>query len=157
MSYDLENGEISAVYRPDGSVDGVVRPKSAVRFVAPGSVTEGRYSLFRWDMQPQAGGPEPHFHRTFSEAFYIMSGTVRLYNGREWEEAQAGDYLYVPEGGIHAFSNDSGEHASMLVLYAPGTPRERFFTASAELANSGRELTPEEWTTFLAEHDQYTA
>lgn len=157
MSYDLENGEISAVYRPNGSVDGVVRPQSAVRFVAPGSVTEGRYSLFRWDMQPQAGGPEPHFHRTFSEAFYIVSGTVRLYNGREWEEAQAGDYLYVPEGGIHAFDNDSGEPASMLVLYAPGTPRERFFAASAELANSGRELTPEEWTTFLAEHDQYTA
>lgn len=157
MSYGLERGEISALYRPDSVVDGVVRPKSAVRFVAPGSVTESRYGLFRWNMQPQAGGPEPHFHRTFSEAFYIVSGRVRLYDGREWVEAQAGDYLYVPEGGIHAFSNDSDKPASMLILYSPGTPRERFFTASAEIANSGQELTPEEWTVFLAEHDQYTA
>jgi quercetin dioxygenase-like cupin family protein len=43
-----------------------------------------------------------------------MEGTVRLYNGETWIDAVKGDFLYVPQGGIHAFSNESGE-------VAPGT------------------------------------
>lgn len=31
-----------------------------------------------------------------SEAFYVLSGTVSLYNGTEWVDGHAGDFLYVP-------------------------------------------------------------
>ena len=34
-----------------------------------------------------------------------------------------GDFLFVPEGGIHGFRNESGAPASMLLLFAPGAPR----------------------------------
>ncbi len=61
----------------------------------------------------------------------------------------------MPEGGIHAFDAASDEPASMLILYAPGIARERFFAATTEIANSGRQLSPEEWTAFFAEHDQF--
>jgi len=155
MSYDDPQGRISAILRPDSEVDGLIRPKTAMRFTAPGSVTAGRYGLFRHDMQPRAGGPQPHFHRTFSEAFYVLSGTVSLYDGNGWVEADAGDYLHVPEGGIHAFSNRSDEPASMLILFAPGFPREEYFRGLAEIADAGRELSPEEMTAFLASHDQF--
>jgi mannose-6-phosphate isomerase-like protein (cupin superfamily) len=49
------------------------------------------------------GGAAPHFHRTFSESFYILSGTVALYDGASWTDGTAGDFHYAPEGGIHAF------------------------------------------------------
>jgi mannose-6-phosphate isomerase-like protein (cupin superfamily) len=155
MSYDDPRGEVSAVFRPDAEVEGLVRPKTATRFTAPGSVTDGRYGLFRWDMQPRAGGPQPHFHRTFSEAFYVLSGAVDLYDGNDWVVARGGDFLHVPEGGIHAFSNRTREPASMLILFAPGIAREEYFRGLAEIADSGRELSPEEMTAFLAQHDQY--
>ncbi|WP_367135549.1 cupin domain-containing protein [Saccharothrix sp. HUAS TT1] len=70
-------------------------------------------------MRPPAGGPAAHFHKTFSESFHVISGTVRLYDGETWVNATAGDFLYVPEGGVHAFRNDSDDPASMLILFAP--------------------------------------
>jgi quercetin dioxygenase-like cupin family protein len=155
MTYIPEHGEINAVARLDAEMPRIERATPSVQLVAPGSITHDRYGLFRWNMQPHAGGPKPHFHRTFSEAFYILEGTVRLYDGRQWIDAQPGDFVHVPEGGIHAFDAESDLPAAMLILFAPGLARERFFEATAEIANSGRELTSEEWTAFYAEHDQF--
>ena len=59
---------------------------------------------------------------------------MRLYNGKAWVDATAGDFSYVPEGGIHAFRNESGLAASMLILFAPGAPREDYFETLARLA-----------------------
>jgi mannose-6-phosphate isomerase-like protein (cupin superfamily) len=84
----------------------------------------GLYGLFRWDMGPRSGGPRPHHHKTFSEAFCVLDGTVQLGDGNEWVDARAGDFLYVPQSGIHAFRNDNDACASMLILFAPGALRD---------------------------------
>ncbi|MGI8708181.1 MAG: cupin domain-containing protein [Actinomycetota bacterium] len=102
-----------------------------------------------------AGGASTHFHRTFSESFYVLDGTVRLYDGRDWVDAGARDFLHVPEGGVHGFHNEGDAAASMLILFAPAPPRERYFQELAEIISSGREMTDEEWTDFFARHDQY--
>ncbi|MBC6447862.1 cupin domain-containing protein [Actinokineospora sp. HBU206404] len=153
--YLADTGEVGGIYRQAGEVEALERPTTTARFVAPGSVTEGRFGLFRWQMAPRAGGPGAHFHRTFSESFYVIGGTVRLFNGETWVDATAGDFLYVPEGGIHAFRNDSDEPADMLILFAPGPPRERYFQELAEVADKGLELSHEEWVDLWARHDQY--
>jgi quercetin dioxygenase-like cupin family protein len=155
VTYLGDSGEISATYRPLGEVENLIRPKVTNRFVATGDVTNGEFGLFEYSMAPKAGGPAAHFHRTFSESFFILEGTVRLYNGENWVNATKGDFLYVPQGGIHAFGNNTDEPASMLILFAPAPPREQYFKALAELIDSGRELTPEERAEFLAKHDQY--
>ena len=36
------------------------------------------------------GGADPHFHKTFSESFYVLEGTVRLFNGETWIDAVKG-------------------------------------------------------------------
>ncbi len=154
MSYTGQ-GEASGTILPADSVDRVPIRQSTARFVARGSLTDGRFGLFRWDMQAHAGGPAPHFHRTFSESFFILSGTVRLYDGRTWAEGREGDFFHVPDGGIHAFRNEAGAPASMLILFAPAPPREAYFTELAEIAASGRTLSPDEWTELYARHDQY--
>jgi mannose-6-phosphate isomerase-like protein (cupin superfamily) len=94
-------------------------------FTAPGSATNGQYGLFEWNMTGTPGGADPHFHKRFSESFYIMEGTVRLFNGETWIDAVKGDFLYVPQGGIHAFSNESGAAARMLIMFAPGPTSTR--------------------------------
>ena len=155
MSYQGD-GEVSAVYHAADAVDRLqVSATTTGSFIAPGSLTAGRYGLFRWDMQAQAGGAGAHFHRTFSESFFILSGTVRLFNGDKWVDASAGDFLYVPEGGIHGFRNEADEAASMLILFAPGPPRERYFQELAEITASGRQLSDEDWTELFTRHDQY--
>lgn len=148
-------GEINATYRPADTPPELDRPKTRSKFLATGELTDGHFGLFQWDMAPRAGGPDAHFHKTFSESFYVLDGTVRLYDGATWVTAVKGDYLYVPPTGIHAFRNDSDEPASMLILFAPGFPRERYFLELAEIATSGRQLSQEEHTEFLASHDQH--
>ncbi|PZS29333.1 MAG: cupin domain-containing protein [Pseudonocardiales bacterium] len=158
MSFPTESGEISAIYRAPADVPGIIiGSRTQARLVAPGSLTGGQFGLFEWNMPGRAGGPDAHFHKTFSESFYILSGTVKLYDGARWVAATPGDFLYVPAGGIHAFHNDADVAASMLILFAPGAPRERYFQELADNAATGRTLTEDEWTELFARHDQYRA
>jgi mannose-6-phosphate isomerase-like protein (cupin superfamily) len=158
VSYSHDIGEVSARLRAGGDVEQLtMRSGTVARFVAPGSVTAGQFGLFEWTMLPRSGGPGAHFHKTFSESFYIMSGTVRLYDGAAWADASKGDFLYVPAGGVHAFRNDGAEPASMLILFAPGAPREAYFRELADIAAAGRQLSQDEWTALFARHDQYRA
>jgi quercetin dioxygenase-like cupin family protein len=155
VSYEHTDGEISAVYRPLARVADLVGPTASTTFVVPGSLTHRQFGIFRRDMKPHAGGPDAHIHRTFSESFYMLEGRVRFYDGRDWVEAKAGDFLYVPKGGIHAFKADSDKPASMLILFAPGKAREAFFREMEEIRISGRKLTDRQWTELYARHDQY--
>jgi quercetin dioxygenase-like cupin family protein len=155
VSYTGDVGEVSAVWRPVAEVPTIDRPLTQARLVGTGDVTRKQFGLFEWRMGPHAGGPAAHFHKTFSESFYVISGTVRLFNGETWVNATAGDFLYVPEGGVHAFRNDGDDPASMLILFAPAPPREEYFRELAEIAESGRQLSPEEWAELYARHDQY--
>jgi mannose-6-phosphate isomerase-like protein (cupin superfamily) len=152
------------VYFGDGEANVVLRAAGAEpdlrsgattegHYLATGASTGGKFGLYRWDMLGPPTGPGPHFHRTMTESFFVLSGTVRLYAGDKWVDGTAGDYLYVPEGGIHGFRNESGEPASILILFAPGAPREAYFEGLAELANTGRTMSPEEAEEFYRRHD----
>jgi quercetin dioxygenase-like cupin family protein len=150
--------QVTARYRPAADVEQVTYASgSSTRFVAPGSVTDHEFGLFEWHLPPSGGGPDPHFHKTFSESFYVVAGTIGFYNGDSWISARPGEFLYVPRNGVHAFRNDADVPASMLILFAPAPPRENYFRALAEIAESGRTLTDDEWTELLARHDQYRA
>lgn len=155
MSHPSPGGEVSAVLRPDDSIEPLMVGTTTARFVATGSVTNGHFGLFRWDMSAQAGGATPHYHRTFTESFYVLSGSVRLFDGAAWVSATAGDFLFVPERGIHGFRNESGQPASLLILFTPGSPREAYFRELAEIRASGRTLSDDEWTDLYTRHDQY--
>ncbi len=150
-----ESGEASATYRPTSHEPDLVYPNGIrVHYLAKGSTTRGLFGLYRWEMGPAAGGPAPHFHRTITESFYILEGTLRIYDGRSWIDARPGDFVNVPEGGIHAFRNESGAPAAMLIHFAPGAPREAFFEGNARFAREGRPAH-RELTEFLRLHDQY--
>ena len=127
---------------------------SRLRMVAPGRATAGRYGLLEYHVAPHSPGASPHFHRTFSESFYVLTGELTIYAAGAWQPYRPGDYALVHEGGAHGFRNDGDEWASFLILFAPGIARESFFTEMAEIRRSGRTLTPEELTAFYARHDQ---
>ncbi|MEV5413097.1 cupin domain-containing protein [Thermopolyspora sp. NPDC052614] len=154
--YLKDHGVASATFRSaDVQPDLVIGVRSRVGYLATGASTEGQFGLYRWDLAAVPHNPVAHFHKTFSESFFVLEGTVSLYNGERWRDATPGDFLYVPPGGTHAFNNTSDAPASMLVLFTPGAPREAYFQELADIAASGRQLTDEEWTELYARHDQY--
>jgi uncharacterized RmlC-like cupin family protein len=155
VSYTAETGETSAIAVPSASMKRLDLKSGTVgRFVATATLTRGQYGLYRWDMPANAGGAGGHFHRSFSEAFYVLDGTPTLFNGQAWAPAAPGDFMYVPEGGIHGFRNDSAAPASMLILFAPGIAREAYFEELAEIGWSGRAMTKADWDELYARHDQ---
>ncbi|OZM83596.1 cupin domain-containing protein [Pseudonocardia sp. MH-G8] len=160
--YFGNTGEINAVFRPATTEADFVSPPVATtgptvargtdyHYLSTTASTGGEYGLYRVEMGPEFGGPSTHFHKAMSESFFILSGTIGLFDGRRWIDATAGDYLYVPVGGLHAFRNESGEPASMLMLFAPGAPREEYFEGVTQLAG----LSDEERAAFFIRHDSF--
>ena len=157
MSYPepsyLGDPAVLASYRPASTDPDLPLPTGSASYLATGATTAGRFGLYRWDMGPEKGGARPHFHRSFSESFFVLSGAVRLYDGDRWAEGGPGDFFHVPDGGIHGFSNESGEPASMLILFTPGAPREAYFEGLVAMAEGRWQPTHEELEAFLVEHD----
>ena len=150
-----DTGEKSAVLRRADEPAELRTGSGFCHYLATGASTSGQFGLYRWDMGPGLSGPAPHFHRTMSESFFILSGTVRLYDGRVWSDARPGDFCFVPEGGIHAFRNESGADASMLILFAPGAAREAYFEGLVEIGQREQKPTPEEMQDFYLRHDNH--
>ena len=149
-----EPGLADATFRGAGhALEVTYRSGGTAHYLATGASTGGHFGLYRWEMPETPGGPGPHFHRSISESFFVVSGIVGLYDGTAWTEATAGDFLYVPEGAIHAFRNQHGP-ASMLILFAPGAPREDYFETLARVSE-GMTMTDEEKTAFYLRHDTF--
>ncbi|MGV9797786.1 cupin domain-containing protein [Mycobacterium sp. NPDC003449] len=152
VRYTEDKPEVSAWVRPadqppDYDSFGLVK----YHYLANQQQTGGDYGLYRVDISPQGGGPGPHFHRAMSEAFFVLSGTVRLYDGAEWRDGVQGDFLYVPPGGVHGFRNEADAPTSLLMLFAPGAPREAYFEGFGQLAD----LTDDERAEWFVKNDNY--
>ena len=148
--YVEETGEVSADFRPATiEPDLILGSGTRVTYLATGASTRQGFGLYHWSMDPNRHGGEPHFHRTFSESFYVLSGEVGFFDGNVWHEAGQGDFFYVPPGGIHAFRKLHGDPASMLVLFAPGAPREAYFEGLNEIGA----LTDVQRAGFFIAHD----
>jgi mannose-6-phosphate isomerase-like protein (cupin superfamily) len=150
-----EAGEASAVVRASSQAPDLTYPNGGtVHYLATTETTGGEFGLYRWEMSGPRSGPDPHYHRSISESFYVLSGTIRLYDGTRWLDGRPGDFMFVPEGGIHGFRNESGEPASMLLLFAPGASREDYFETLARIAG-GEVMTDEERLAFYLRHDNH--
>jgi mannose-6-phosphate isomerase-like protein (cupin superfamily) len=76
--YTAEEPEVSAWLKradqpPDYETAGV-----KYHYLANQQATDGDYGLYRVDIAPAGGGPPAHFHRAMSEAFFVLSGTMKL-------------------------------------------------------------------------------
>jgi hypothetical protein len=101
--------------------------------------------------EPRYLGDGGEFSAVYRSGDQVPELRVRLLHGQRWVDATPGDFLYVPEGGVHAFRNESGEPASMLLLFAPGAPREGYFEGLAGLGK----LAAEQRAAFMRYHDTF--
>ena len=75
VRYDGGLGEVGACsLRQHDAPREIQRPNLTVQYLATGESTDGQYGLYRWEMGPAPAGPDPHFHRTLTEAFYVLTG-----------------------------------------------------------------------------------
>ncbi len=146
-----DQGEISARVRRAGEEPDLMMATGTASYLATGPPPMGSSA--------STGGSDgiterarPPFPPQHLRVVLRSVGDGAAVQRESWTDATAGDFLYVPEGGVHAFRNDSGEPASMLILFAPGAPRDAYFEGLADL---GR-LSEEGKTEFFIRHDTYS-
>ena len=72
--YHDDTGEVSATYRAADHAPEVVYPNgNTVHYLATGEATHGLFGLYRWEFGTEVSGPDPHFHRTLTESFYVLT------------------------------------------------------------------------------------
>ena len=117
----------------------------------PATAPHGTFGLYRWTFGPDESGPDPHFHRSITESFYVLSGEVSLYDGTGWKTGRPGDFFHVPEGGLHGFRG--ANHSSMLLMFTPGRAARGLLR---DARRAGRApMTEEERVEFMLRHDTY--
>jgi quercetin dioxygenase-like cupin family protein len=113
----------------------------------------GRQCFSEWTVEAGDDGPPAHLHKKHQEAFFVVEGTLRFRAGEETIEAEAGSFIFIPPGVIHAFSNTSDEPARCVNAYVPGGI-EGFFVEVGE-AMAGGQPDPAEIKRLSAKYDVY--
>src|SRR5215813_1063828 len=123
----------------EGSTIGVVG--DVYRFLATGEDTNGNYAL--WEaIVPPGGGPPPHTHSREEEGFYILEGEITFTMGDQRLVARAGMFANMPVGTPHAFKNESGRPARMLISVAPAGLEQMFFECGVSLPEGATTALP---------------
>lgn len=94
-------------------------------YLSTGADTDGKFALMHGVIFPDAG-PPPHTHANEDEAFYVLKGTVAIYDDGERTEAKPGTWIRLPRGTRHWFRNESDEPVEMLIHVAPAGLEEFF-------------------------------
>jgi quercetin dioxygenase-like cupin family protein len=106
-----------------------------IRFNAVSEETGGEYSLFEATVPPRLGAP-PHIHHREAEAFYVLEGEFEFVKGEGAVRANAGDFLHVPRGVAHGFTNVGQGPARFLAILTPGGIHEQLLAALGEPAQA---------------------
>lgn len=118
------NSSITAVANLDG--DSVSIVGDTYRIIVGSEQTSGAYSLVDMLIPPN-GGPPPHSHVKFQEAFYIIDGEIEVITKDRKYTATKGSHVNIPfNGPVHKFINKTDKTTHMLCLITPAGMEKMF-------------------------------
>ena len=89
-----------------------------VEFLARSADTP-RFNLAIITIQPHAGGPPEHLHKTEDDSFYILEGELTFTVDDEQVVAGPGTFVLVPPEVPHTFANRGDVVARFINVHAP--------------------------------------
>jgi quercetin dioxygenase-like cupin family protein len=141
--------DLSPLHRPAGTGATYLGPGDVYRFLVSGAETGGAYFAME-AIVPPGGGPPPHIHRYEDETFYVLEGECDFLLGDRWVTAGVGDFINVPRGAVHCFSNRSAANAKLVLTFSPAGI-EHFFEETLERASDPNQPPPSD------NHDEVAA
>ncbi|HMH24685.1 MAG TPA: cupin domain-containing protein [Puia sp.] len=116
--------QLTTVNAQDGPSLSVVG--DTYRILISGEETGGAYTVIDMLIPPH-GGPGPHAHPTYQEAFYIMEGEIEVRTESGRYTAAKGSFVNIPLGGmVHQFKNETQIIAHMLCIITPAGMEKMF-------------------------------
>ena len=80
---------------------------------------------------PAQAGPPPHRH-PWEEIYFVLEGTLELFDDGSWSTASAGATGTVPPNQVHSYRLGSAE-TRFLTITGPGAARQFFEEMDAEI------------------------
>ncbi len=84
------------------------------------------------------GGPPPHTHSQEDELLYVQQGTLSVQVGDKALNVSVGDFVLMPRGVMHSFTNVGQETAKLLMVATPAGLENFFaetFLPAADIAD----------------------
>ncbi|MDN5846573.1 MAG: cupin domain-containing protein [Candidatus Nitrosocosmicus sp.] len=126
------NNFLTAVGAKEGPVVSVIG--DIYRIIIGSEQTNGAYAIV--DMLiPPGGGPVPHSHTTFQEAFYILDGEINIITKEKTYTAKKGSYVNIPfNGPVHKFTNETDRIVHFLCFITPAGMEKMFLEVGNPVA-----------------------
>lgn len=129
------------LHRPTGTGASFWGPGDRYTFLVTGEETDGTYFVMEaW--VPPGGGPGPHIHTLEDETFYVLEGEIEFLLGDDIVVAGPGDFVSIPRGTVHRFTNASDETARLVLTFTPAGI-EGFFKETLDQAPPESEDVPD--------------
>jgi quercetin dioxygenase-like cupin family protein len=86
---------------------------------------------------PQAKVPVPHYHESWDEVVYGLSGTLTFRIDGADQVIGPGGSAFIGRGVVRSFRNDSQEPATVLNVLTPGVLGPAYFREISDLMAAG--------------------
>lgn len=104
-----------------------------LRFLQSKLETAGSLDVFEMTVQPNARMPVPHYHESWDETVYALTGVMTFRVDGQDIALHPGETVFIRRGIVHAFRNDSPEPATCLAILTPGVLGPGYFREMAAL------------------------
>lgn len=108
-----------------------------LKFLESKEETGGSIDIFEMSLQPKARMPVPHYHETWDETVYGLTGVTTWTVAGEAIDVPPGQSLFIKRGVVHGFNNNTAASATCLCILTPGALGPTYFQEMADLAASG--------------------
>lgn len=114
-----------------------------MRVLEDGSLTDNRIGVTLSNLPPHSKPLPQHLHHMHDETFFVTQGTIRFAVNDEEHDVKVGEYVVVPTGAPHTFSNPFDEPAALLTTFTPAY-YVNYFRELSELFAAGKEPSTDE-------------
>jgi len=99
--------------------------------------TVASLDMFRMTVQPKVRMPVPHYHESWDEIVYGISGTVTFRIAGQDVAIGPGQSAFIRRGVVHGFDNGTDAPATCLCVLTPGVLGPAYFREIAALVAAG--------------------
>ena len=108
-----------------------------LRFLYSKDDTAGSIDMFEMTVQPNARMPIPHYHESWDETVYGLTGTTTWRVDGKDNEVGPRETVFIKRGIVHGFNNRTAEPTACLCVLSPGVLGPQYFKDMAGLLAAG--------------------
>jgi quercetin dioxygenase-like cupin family protein len=108
-----------------------------LKFLCSKDDTSGSLDMFEMTVQPNGRMPVPHYHESWDETIYGLTGTITWRIDGKDVHVSPGESVFIRRGVVHGFTNGTAEPASCLCTLTPGVLGPSYFKEIAAVLASG--------------------